>query len=65
MSFTPREVGEHLVNVFKEGKHIPNSPFKIMVGDQEIADSRRVKIYGDGLKSGMARVPNQVRLFTI
>ena len=33
-----------------------------MVGEHEVADSRRVKVYGDGLKGGMARVPNQVCL---
>ncbi len=31
ISFTPKEVGEHLVSVKRDEKHIRNSPFKIKV----------------------------------
>jgi len=53
ISFTPRESGEHLVNVLKYGKHIANSPFKIHVGASEIGNAARVKAYGRGLSEGM------------
>merc|ERR1719229_565554 len=50
ISFTPREVGEHLVNVYRNGRHIPNSPFKIFVGDGDVGNARRVRVYGEGLE---------------
>ncbi|XP_047245448.1 filamin-C-like isoform X3 [Girardinichthys multiradiatus] len=49
ISFTPKEVGEHVVSVKKSGKHVTNSPFKIMVGQSEIGDASRVMVYGQGL----------------
>ncbi|XP_030622681.1 filamin-C-like isoform X2 [Chanos chanos] len=49
ISFTPKEVGEHEVSVRKNGKHVTNSPFKIMVGPSEIGDASRVKAFGKGL----------------
>ncbi|KAJ8381508.1 hypothetical protein SKAU_G00022860 [Synaphobranchus kaupii] len=52
ISFTPKEVGEHVVSVKKQGKHVTNSPFKIMVGQSEIGDASRVKVYGKGLLEG-------------
>ena len=49
--FTPREFGDHLVNVRFDGAHIPGSPFKIRVGGAEgYAD--KVRAYGPGLSSG-------------
>ncbi|KAJ8411391.1 hypothetical protein AAFF_G00173970 [Aldrovandia affinis] len=52
ISFTPKEVGEHVVSVKKHGKHVTNSPFKIMVGQSEIGDASRVKVFGKGLTEG-------------
>ncbi|XP_028307385.1 filamin-C [Gouania willdenowi] len=52
ISFTPKEVGEHVVSVKKSGKHVTNSPFKIMVGQSEIGDAGRVKVFGQGLVEG-------------
>ncbi|XP_051548052.1 filamin-C [Myxocyprinus asiaticus] len=49
LSFTPNEVGEHEVSVRKSGKHVTNSPFKIMVGQSEIGEASRVKAFGKGL----------------
>ncbi|KAM6960914.1 filamin-C-like [Aplochiton taeniatus] len=49
ISFTPKEVGEHEVSVRKNGKHVNNSPFKIMVGQSEIGEASRVKAFGKGL----------------
>ena len=52
ISFTPKEVGEHVVSVKKSGKHVTNSPFKIMVGQSEIGDASKVKVFGEGLMEG-------------
>ncbi|XP_039904308.1 filamin-C-like isoform X1 [Simochromis diagramma] len=54
ISFTPKEGGEHVVSVKKNGKHVTNSPFKIMVGQSEIGDASKVKVYGQGLVEGHA-----------
>ncbi|XP_077196543.1 filamin-C isoform X2 [Paroedura picta] len=52
ISFTPKEVGEHIVSVKKSSKHVTNSPFKIMVGQSEIGDASKVKVSGKGLIEG-------------
>nr|CAH8850742.1 unnamed protein product [Trichobilharzia regenti] len=62
ISFTPHEIGEHFVNVFRNGRHIANSPFKIYVGESEIGNASKVRIYGTGLREGMA---NQNCQFTV
>lgn len=49
--FTPREYGDHLVNVRFDGSHIPGSPFKIRVGGAE-GHPEKVKAYGEGLSKG-------------
>lgn len=59
ITFTPRETGEHLVNVFRNGQHIANSPFKIVVGESEIGNASKVKVYGKGLEKGMANEVNE------
>ena len=64
ISFTPREVGEHLVSVQKSGKHITNSPFKIVVNAQEVGDASRVKVTGDGLVQGKTHVYNRFMINT-
>jgi filamin len=62
ISFTPREVGEHLVSVKRSGKHITNSPFKIMVNPDDVGDASRVKISGPALKEGATHEDN---MFTV
>ncbi|CAF2157131.1 unnamed protein product [Rotaria magnacalcarata] len=62
ISFIPKEIGDHLVNVYRDGKHIKNSPFRIHVGSSEIGDATKVKVFGRGLKEGYA---NQVNDFTV
>lgn len=59
ISFTPREVGEHVVSVLRDGKHIKNSPFRIEVRQSEIGDASRVKLYGKGLSEGLANKINE------
>ena len=62
ISFTPSEVGQHLVNVLRNGEPIPNSPFTIFVGESEIGNASKVKVYGKGLTEGMA---NELNEFTV
>ncbi|XP_067915419.1 filamin-C isoform X1 [Heterodontus francisci] len=52
ISFTPKEVGEHVVSVKKNNRHVTNSPFKIMVGASEIGNATKVKVSGKGLVEG-------------
>ncbi|XP_067932451.1 filamin-A-like isoform X2 [Watersipora subatra] len=59
ISFTPHETGTHLVNVYKDGQHIENSPFKINVTRNEVGSADKVKVYGDGLTSGVANEVNE------
>ncbi|KAG5896019.1 hypothetical protein JTB14_007584 [Gonioctena quinquepunctata] len=58
ISFTPREIGEHVVSVKKMGNHITNSPFKINVCEREVGDARKVKVTGNALKEGKTHVDN-------
>ena len=47
------------MNVFKNGKPIPNSPFKIKVGESEIGNCSKVKVSGKGVTQGMANETNE------
>ncbi|XP_060516412.1 filamin-A isoform X2 [Cylas formicarius] len=58
ISFTPREIGEHVVSVKKMGHHITNSPFKINVCEREVGDAKKVKVSGNALKEGKTHVEN-------
>ncbi|XP_025198819.1 filamin-A isoform X1 [Melanaphis sacchari] len=62
ISFTPREIGQHVVSVKRMGQHIVNSPFKITVGEREVGDAKKVKVSGTGLKEGKTHIEN---LFTV
>nr|XP_022299044.1 filamin-A-like isoform X13 [Crassostrea virginica] len=64
ISFTPREVGEHLVNVFRNGQHINGSPFKIIVGESELGNASKVRVAGQGLQNGMANEINEFMVDT-
>ncbi|XP_076061850.1 filamin A protein cher isoform X2 [Oratosquilla oratoria] len=64
ISFTPREVGEHMVSVKRMGNHISNSPFKITVGEKEVGDASKVKITGDALKEGKTQEENYFTIDT-
>ena len=67
ISFIPRETGDHLVNVYRDGKHIKNSPFRIHVGSSEIGDASKVKIFGRGLQEGKSsfRISCTIRFIDI
>jgi len=53
--FVPRETGEHLVNVKSRKRHIPGSPFKVLV-ETPAGGSRACKAHGPGLDGGVAGV---------
>ena len=52
--FTPHGIGDHLANVYRNGKHIPNSPFKFSISESDIGTAIKVKASGRGLNEGMA-----------
>ncbi|CAG2181972.1 unnamed protein product, partial [Oppiella nova] len=64
ISFTPRETGEHLVNVKKLGTHITGSPFKINVLEREIGDASKVKVTGKGVKEAKTHTTNELLIDT-
>ena len=47
------------MNIFRNGAHIPNSPFKIFVGESEIGNAAKVKVTGKGVVEGMANELNE------
>ncbi|KAF8782497.1 filamin-A-like isoform X2 [Argiope bruennichi] len=49
MRFVPRENGIHLIHIRCDGVHIPQSPFRLRIG-QDDADPAAVQAYGPGLK---------------
>ncbi|XP_065067168.1 filamin-A-like isoform X4 [Rhopilema esculentum] len=53
--FVPKELGEHRVNVFLDGHHIPGSPFKVRVGGID-GDPSKVRAYGPGLRAGVVNL---------
>lgn len=43
-----------MVSVKKRGRHVANSPFRVMVGESEIADANKVRVYGEGCEKAVA-----------
>lgn len=58
ISFTPRQVGEHVISIKRQGKHIHNSPFKVNVTQLEVGDARKVKVTGSALEEGKTQTEN-------
>lgn len=56
-SFTPRQKGEYKINIMRNEKHIKNSPFKIMIGDNELGHAGGCKVTG-ALAEATANKPN-------
>ncbi|GFR00533.1 filamin-A [Trichonephila clavata] len=53
MRFVPRENGIHLIHIRCDGIHIPQSPFRLRIG-QDDADPAAVQAYGQGLKEAVS-----------
>jgi filamin len=64
ISFTPRETGDHWVNVFRNGQPIPGSPFKIFISGTEIGNASKVKVTGQSLTTAMANEVNEFNINT-
>ncbi len=64
ISFTPREVGEHLVAVKKKGTLLPSAPFRIHVGEKEVGNADKVKISGSGLEQAVTQQFNEFTVDT-
>ena len=52
VSFIPKEAGEHKLNIKKSGRHVGQSPYKVIVKPEDVApakpDASKVKAYGKG-----------------
>lgn len=59
MSFTPREVGDHLVTVKKRGAIIPGAPFRIKVNPNDVGDANKVSCTGAGVTHAETQKFNQ------
>lgn len=62
--FTPREQGEHIVNVKRMGNHIAGSPFKFDVLSRDIGDAKQVRVSGKNIKEGKTNAENEITLNT-
>lgn len=62
--FTPREQGEHTVNVKRMGNHIGGSPFRFDVLSRDIGDAKQVRVSGKGLKEGKTNTDNEIIINT-
>lgn len=62
--FTPREQGEHIVNIKRMGNHVGGSPFRFDVLSRDIGDAKQVRVTGKGLKEGKTNVENEIIIDT-
>lgn len=62
--FTPREQGEHVLNVRNKGNHIAGSPFRFDVLSRDIGDAKQVKVSGKGLREGKTNTDNELIINT-
>lgn len=58
-SFTPKAKGTYQVDVKSGGSSISGSPFKVNVGDNEVATAGKVKVTGSGLQTAEANKQNE------
>lgn len=61
--FVPRETGEHLVNVKARRRHIPGSPFKVLV-EAPSGGAAACKASGPGLEGGICCQPCSFTVIT-
>ncbi|VDM12810.1 unnamed protein product, partial [Wuchereria bancrofti] len=60
VSFTPREVGEHMVTVKKNGQIIPKSPFRVKVDKSQVGNASKVTVSGNGKANAISQQYNDV-----
>ena len=61
-SFNPKTAGVYIVNVTQDGNKYPGSPFKLNVGEADVAHAHKVKLGENGLKSPIANEWNKVSI---
>ncbi|CAI5447621.1 unnamed protein product [Caenorhabditis angaria] len=64
VSFTPREAGEHLITVKRDGKLVPRAPFKIKVDKSQVGDASKVEVSGTGKAKAVTLQPNELLVDT-
>ncbi|CDH93091.1 Calponin-homology (CH) domain-containing protein [Caenorhabditis elegans] len=64
VSFTPREAGEHLITVKRDGKLVPKAPFKIKVDKTQVGDASKVEVSGSGKAKGITLQANELLVDT-
>ncbi|CAJ0587674.1 unnamed protein product, partial [Mesorhabditis spiculigera] len=64
VSFTPREVGDHLIHVYRDGQPIPKSPFKIKVDESQLGDVSKVRLEGDRIHEAKLDELNEILVNT-
>lgn len=64
VSFTPREAGEHLITVKRDGKLVPKAPFKIKVDKSQVGDASKVEVTGAGKAKALTLQPNELLVDT-
>lgn len=66
VSFVPKEAGKHYINIKRNGKHVGDSPYEVIVKPEDVAmgkpDASKVKCYGSGLRHAK---PNKKADFTV
>lgn len=61
-SFAPKARGNYVVDVSQDGSPIQGSPFKISVGETQVASAGKVHISGKGVKDVVANEWNEFEL---
>ncbi|CAB3406891.1 unnamed protein product [Caenorhabditis bovis] len=64
VSFTPREAGEHLITVKRDGKLVPKAPFKIKVDRSQVGDASKVEVSGPGKAKAVTLQENELLVDT-
>ncbi|XP_035238872.1 LOW QUALITY PROTEIN: filamin-A-like [Anguilla anguilla] len=64
VSFVPREIGDHLVNIKKDGSHVPRSPITVTISQSEFGEAGRVEVSGRGLSAGRTCEPAEFTIDT-
>ncbi|OZC08192.1 hypothetical protein X798_04808 [Onchocerca flexuosa] len=62
VSFTPREEGEHLVTVKKNGQVIPKAPFRVKVDKSQVGNASKVNVSGSGKANAVCQQYNEVKV---
>ncbi|VDK52628.1 unnamed protein product [Anisakis simplex] len=60
VSFTPREEGEHLITVKRDGRVLPKSPFRVKVDKSQVGDASKVVVSGKGIATAVCQEFNDV-----